>query len=64
MPHKLLFPLHSENFDIVFYNSMSYHQPLSLNALNSHQDFDPDFIAAIITRALNDKLKQIVLDSG
>jgi hypothetical protein len=56
--------LHSDNFDHFFNISTNYHQPLALNTLISNQDFDPDFIAAIITRALNDNLKQIVLDTG
>jgi hypothetical protein len=59
-----LFHLHDDNIDHFFYTSTSYNQPLALDALISHQDFNPELIDAIITRVLNDNIKHIVLDTG
>jgi hypothetical protein len=64
MLHQLSFHLHADNVDNFLNTSKNYHQPLGLNSLISHHDFDPDFISATINRALNDNLKQIVLDMG
>jgi hypothetical protein len=48
---------HSYNY---INNNNHHHYPLSHHAFMLNQDFDPDFIATIVTRELNDNLKRII----